>query len=496
MPTLSRHSLDHASLAWQQSQQQRETVFSVLHLMETETFLDLDIGRFNSEYVSAAHSAATLDVMPTAMHDISRLGEYAPQAQDITKVRTAPATDEVTDKSSASALPLPELQTLPMTEVDMPDADRAPQLISHATAPQQADNLAQPTWGWTQYQAPSYEVGLINFANLPVSSDDVRWSKLSGWGEINVYDALRMTLDQPLLNQGVHSSAPAYLKHLGFDKAWANGYTGQGVVVANIDTGIDLTNQALVNSLNLNPLSWNFVNNSANIQDDNGHGTITAMQIGAFSDTDSRIMGGAYDAELMVLKAMDASGYATSQTIGTAIHYAVDHGASVINLSLGANTTDMTIQNAMQYAYDHGAVVVAAAGNNGTASVEFPAAYAKVFSNVIAVGATQQMGHASMASFSNTAGEQVFNFVDAIGTGVNGFDLDGHIQAWSGTSMSAPMVAAEAAILKSASPTMTASQIVQTILHSANAVDDMALAYGPAVGMSSNFDYVPHEQYY
>jgi subtilisin family serine protease len=466
--------------------------------METETFLDLDLGRFDSEYLSTAHSTATEDLMPTATTDISRLGEYAPQAQDITKASTATATNEVTNKLSPTALPLPELQTLPMTEVDMPDADLAPQLklISHAKAPQQADNLTQPTWGWMHYQAPSYEVGLINFANLPVSSDDARWSKLSGWGEINVDDALRMALDQPLLKEGLDAHAPMYLKHMGFDKAWANGYTGQGVVVANIDTGLDLNNQALINSLNLHPLSWNFVNNTANIQDDNGHGTITAMEIGAFSDTDPRMMGGAYDAELMVLKAMDASGQATSHNIGTAIHYAVDHGASVINLSLGGHATDMTIQNAMQYAYDHGAVVVAAAGNDGAASVEFPAAYAKVFSNVIAVGATQDEGHASMASFSNTAGDQVFNFVSALGSNVNGFDLDGHIQAWSGTSMSAPLVAAEAAILKSANPSLTASQIVQTILHSANEVDDLALTYGPSLAMSSSFEYVPHEQYY
>jgi subtilisin family serine protease len=252
-----------------------------------------------------------------------------------------------------------------------------------------------------------------------------------------------------------------------------------------------------MSGLHLNQFSWNFVNNTANVQDDNGHGTITAMEIGAHSTIDPRIMGGAYGSELMVLKAMDASGHATSQTIGTAIHYAVDHGASVINLSLGAHSTDMEIQNAMQYAYDRGAIVVAAAGNDGTSSVEFPAAYAKVFSTVIAVGATQNTkGHEAMAAFSNTAGDHVFNFVDAIGTGINGFSLDGQINAWSGTSMSAPLVAAEAAILKSANPSLTSSQIVQNILHSANSLYDMDLAYGPSMSMGSEFAYVPHEQHY
>lgn len=496
MPTYNRHSEGHASLTWQQSQQQRETVFSVLHLIETETFLDLEIGSLNSDYFSECKSIAPIEVMPNAIAEMS-MSDVSAQLENVTK-STKGFDTVIDDAIPADAAPTwKPSHAEAVTDTQTVDSDTEFRLISHASAPGQAENVAQPTFGWMHYQTPTYQVGLIDFANLPDSGTDDRWSNLSGWGEINVLNALRMTIDQPLLNSGIQSDAPVYLKHLGFDKAWANGYTGQGVVVADIDTGIDLTNHALMSGLHLNQFSWNFVNNTANVQDDNGHGTITAMEIGAHSTIDPRIMGGAYGSELMVLKAMDASGQAASQTIGTAIHYAVDHGASVINLSLGAHSTDMEIQNAMQYAYDRGAIVVAAAGNDGTSSVEFPAAYAKVFSTVIAVGATQNTkGHEAMAAFSNTAGDHVFNFVDAIGTGINGFSLDGQINAWSGTSMSAPLVAAEAAILKSANPSLTSSQIVQNILHSADSLYDMDLAYGPSMSMGSEFAYVPHEQHY
>ena len=224
-----------------------------------------------------------------------------------------------------------------------------------------------------------------------------------------------------------------------------------------------------MNGIHLNAYSWNFLNNSADIQDDNGHGTITAAELAMNGE------GGAYGAELMVLKAMNASGQGSTHTISQAIQYAVDHGASVINLSLSTHSENADIQKAMQYAYDHGVVVVAAAGNDATAGVEYPAAYAKQFSNVIAVGASQSGAHDDvMASFSNTAGsDSVYNFVDAIGTGIKGFTLDGSTATWSGTSMAAPLVAAEVAILKSANPNLSATQLVQNILHSTNSLDDM-----------------------
>ena len=143
------------------------------------------------------------------------------------------------------------------------------------------------------------------------------------------------------------------------------------------------------------------LNQTNNVQDDNGHGTITAQELSAGPNFDDLIDGGAYDAELMVLKALDASGKGTDASVSQAIVYAVDHGASVINLSLGQNTPDASLFSALQYANEHGVIVAAAAGNNGSDSVNYPAAYAKIFPNVIAVGATQY-NHGSLRDRKST----------------------------------------------------------------------------------------------
>jgi subtilisin family serine protease len=202
---------------------------------------------------------------------------------------------------------------------------------------------------------------------------------------------------------------------------------------------------------------------------------MTALEIGANLSLGHGMAGGAPGSELMVLKAMDASGQGNAELVGEAIRYAVDHGASVINLSLGANAANLDIQNALQYAYEKGAIVVAAAGNDGDASLDFPAAYAKLFPNMIAVGACQNSGqHNVLASYSNQAGlGAMYNFVDAIGTDITGYTLDGNLATWSGTSMAAPLVAAEASILKSGNPQLSAYEIVQDILHSCHSLDDM-----------------------
>jgi subtilisin family serine protease len=183
------------------------------------------------------------------------------------------------------------------------------------------------------------------------------------------------------------------------------------------------------------------------------------------------LTGAAYGSNLMSLKVLDASGSGSSTTICTGIRYAIDHGAKVINMSLGGgHNTDY--QAALQYASDHNVVVVMAAGNSGAADPLDPAAYAKQFSNCIAVGALScdTTNHLAMTSFSNKAGSGPYGYVDAAGQGVWGYGLDGKVYAWNGTSMAAPLVASEAALIWSANSNLTAAQVVSAITDSAHAV--------------------------
>jgi subtilisin family serine protease len=231
---------------------------------------------------------------------------------------------------------------------------------------------------------------------------------------------------------------------------------------------------------------WNFVNDSADVQDDNGHGTMTASEMCAGPGTGFGITGGAYDAELMVLKALDANGQGSSSQVSAAIYFAVDHGASVINLSLGQNNPDSLIHNALSYAQAHDVVVVAAAGNSAGNQPCYPAAYAMVMPHVIAVGSTPTSGApTTLSSFSNQAGtSQGYNFVTAPGENLTGFGTGEQLWSWSGTSVAAPLVSAQAALLASAQASQHARDIVQSIMESADALEMMF--GGPAAAVGSD----------
>ena len=323
-------------------------------------------------------------------------------------------------------------------------------------------------------------------SNTPVMSATPGWSAVSGWGQPNVAHALALVKGAayvPAISQtGTHS----YLDDMGFTTAWSQGYTGKGVVIASIDTGFDFNNPYLTANMHFSKHCWNFVNDSADVQDDNGHGTMTASEMCAGPGTGFGITGGAYDAELMVLKALDANGHGSSSQVSSAIYFAVDHGASVINLSLGQNNPDSLIHNALSYAQAHDVVVVAAAGNSAGNQPCYPAAYAMVMPHVIAVGATStSTAPTTLSSFSNQAGtSQGYNFVTAPGENLTGFGTDAQLWSWSGTSVAAPLVSAQAALLASAQASQHARDIVQSIMESADALEMMF--GGPAAAVGSD----------
>jgi thermitase len=163
-------------------------------------------------------------------------------------------------------------------------------------------------------------------------------------------------------------------------------------------------------------------------------------------------LGGAPNAQLLAVRVLDASGSGTDQEVYNGVVWAANHGATVINLSLGAPGCDNTLHQAVAYAHDHGVVVVAAAGNDGSSELFSPAGYA---SDVIAVAATDQAGR--LAPFSNYGA-----FVSIAAPGVDivstcaysDFCIEGNTTSnsaygkLSGTSMSAPFVSAAAALIK------------------------------------------------
>jgi hypothetical protein len=253
------------------------------------------------------------------------------------------------------------------------------------------------------------------------------------------------------------------------EDAYAQGTTGKGVNVAIVDSGIDTTHPDL--APNISSLSTDIAAPGTALADSTGHGTAIAGIIGA-TKNDVGMHGVAYNATLIAIRAddVDGSGTFSEQNVAAGIDYATNHGAHVINLSLGSSAPNgPLLKTAINRATANGVVIVAAAGNDGNSvDPNFPAGFAGTptgNSALIAVGAVDQNN--VIASFSNRCGAAA-NFclvapgVDIVTTGNGGGYVTG-----SGTSFSTPHVSGAAALLIQLFPNLTAQKIVQILLTSA-----------------------------
>lgn len=174
--------------------------------------------------------------------------------------------------------------------------------------------------------------------------------------------------------------------------------------------------------------------------DENGHGTAVAGVAAAAGDNGVGIAGLALNCRIMNLKAGTPSGFLEEDDVAAALVYAADNGAHVINLSFGDVAASPLLRDAIRYAYQRGCVLVGSAGNSGSSAPHFPSG----FDEVIAVNATDEDDF--LAGFSNTG-----STIDVCAPGVNIYStaLDGAYGVVNGTSFSAPLVSALAALILS-----------------------------------------------
>ncbi|MGA1100470.1 MAG: S8 family peptidase [Opitutales bacterium] len=225
---------------------------------------------------------------------------------------------------------------------------------------------------------------------------------------------------------------------------------GKGVKLALLDSGVNsshpLLNGAVVRHKNI------LDNSSSLAGEGNAHGTALASVIAGSSDT---YQGIAPACEILSYQVIDGSGLADSFTVARAVVAAVEDGAGVINLSLGAEQGSAVLRDAITYAISRDVVVVAATGNEGVGIVNYPAAY----DGVIGVSSIGTSGR--VPSFSNYGKE-----VDIAAPGV------GVLTAWdnsdrvsfSGTSISTAMVSAALAVERSRYPELSSAQIIDSVL--------------------------------
>jgi len=233
--------------------------------------------------------------------------------------------------------------------------------------------------------------------------------------------------------------------------AWETSVGSVAIPIAILDSGIDPDHPDL--AAKLMP-GYNFVARNNDTHDVRGHGTAVAGSAAAIGDNAEGIAGIAWNNPLMPLVVNDSTGYASYSNISSAIIYAVDHGAKIINISTAGSSSSSTLNNAVNYAWDHGVLVFAAAANNNTSARYYPAACA----NAVAVAATDMADN--KASFSNYG-----DWIDLTAPGVSILTTNngGGYGSWSGTSFSSPITAGLAALTWSANPQLTHQEILQIL---------------------------------
>ncbi|MCP3761342.1 S8 family peptidase [Domibacillus sp. A3M-37] len=224
--------------------------------------------------------------------------------------------------------------------------------------------------------------------------------------------------------------------------SWSAGLTGKGIKVAVVDTGIATHSDLAISG------GVSFVSYTTSYQDDNGHGTHVAGIIGA-KDNGFGTKGVAPDAAIFAVKSLNKDGSGSLSSILAGIDWAITNKMDIINLSLGTQTHSSAFQSMVDKAYAKGLLVVAASGNGGSASgtddtVDYPARY----NSTIAVGAVDSS--LKRVSFSST-GSAVD--VAAPGESITATYLNNGYARMSGTSMAAPYVSGQLALMKQANPT-------------------------------------------
>jgi len=258
-------------------------------------------------------------------------------------------------------------------------------------------------------------------------------------------------------------------------EGWAYTQGSADVIIAVVDTGVNLDHPEFTGRL---VQGYDFINNDDQPIDDNGHGTHTAGIVAAGINNGLGMVGVCPGCRLMPVKVLNQNNAGTWVSVAKGVLFAVDNGARVINLSLGAAVSSKTLEDAIAYANDNNVLVVAAAGNMGVDRAFYPAA----LDGVLAVSATD-------AQDKRWALSNYGDYIDVAAPGYAIFstyhDLTNYYQGYnymSGTSMASPFVAGLAGLLFSQEAGRTPTDVTNLITSTADKmgthVDDLYLGHG------------------
>ncbi len=232
------------------------------------------------------------------------------------------------------------------------------------------------------------------------------------------------------------------VSEIGAEKAYTDGYTGKGIKIALLDTGIDYTHPDLAPNYKG---GYDFINSDDDPMDDNGHGTHVAGIIAA-ANNGIGVVGVAPEADIYAIKVSDSNGKGSFSGLVEGIDWAIENDMNIVTMSITGDGGTRALQQAVETAYnDYGLILVAAVGNGGTGGVLYPAAYPEV----IGVGSIAEDG--SRSTFSRTGNEVE---LVAPGAGINSAAIGGKYRISSGTSMATPSVTGSIALVLQSNETM------------------------------------------
>lgn len=272
------------------------------------------------------------------------------------------------------------------------------------------------------------------------------------------------------------------LQNININKAWDISKGDEKVIVAVVDTGVDLNHPDLKDNL---VKGYTTIKGTTSANDDNGHGTHVAGVISAITDNGIGVAGVAPKCKVMPIKVLSGKGEGNDSDIAEGIIWAVDHGAKIINLSLGGVGAGKTLENAITYAYKSNALVIAAMGNNGANVKNYPAA----FKNVIAVGASDVKN--KVAPFSNygdwisvtAPGLKIYSTFPSYKVELSKYNLGEAYGILSGTSMATPFVAGLAGLIWSKNKTFTRADVRKKIEQNSTDIDQKGIDQFSGVGL-------------
>lgn len=289
----------------------------------------------------------------------------------------------------------------------------------------------------------------LRIVELPAGQERAAIERLARHPHVK-FAELDVRLGQAMVPNDPYFGSQWHHGKIGSAAAWDLSQ-GEGVTIAVLDTGVDGAHPELTSRM---LPGWNFYDNNSNTSDSYGHGTAVAGTLAAATNNGLGVAALAGQAKIMPLRISDPNGWAYASTVAQALTFAAENGARVANISFDGMANNTTVQSAAQYFKSKGGLVVVAAGNTGT-DMGLGATTA-----MIPVSATNASDR--LASFSSYG---PYVAMSAPGENIWTTKKGGSYWYCWGTSFASPVTAGVVALMMSANPVLSSSE-VESLLYS------------------------------